>query len=72
MSTAVVITNLVLGLVYTSYGVMTIFDLKRGWRTFGFSHFGMAWIAMAFTCGPHHLEHAAHLAVPPGRQGRCG
>ncbi|HZQ87029.1 MAG TPA: hypothetical protein VFA83_19450 [Acidimicrobiales bacterium] len=62
MTTAVVVTNLILGLVYTSYGIMTIFDLKRGWKELGFSHFGMAWIAMAFTCGPHHLEHAFHLA----------
>jgi len=62
VTTAVVLTNLILGAVYTSYGIMTIFDLKRGWKHFGFSHFGMAWIAMAFTCGPHHLEHAFHLA----------
>ena len=55
--------SLVLGTVYTSYGVMTIIDLRRGWRRFGFSHFGAAWIAMAFTCGPHHLEHGLHLAL---------
>jgi hypothetical protein len=56
-------TNILLGLVYTSYGVMTIIDLKRGWRTSGLSHFGVAWIAMAFTCGPHHLDHGVHVAA---------
>jgi len=56
-------TNVLLGLVYTSYGVMTIVDLKRGWRSSGISHFGLAWIAMAFTCGPHHLEHGVHVAM---------
>ena len=68
MRASVAILNLVLGSVYTSYGVMTIIDLKRGWREMGFSHFGMAWIAMAFTCGPHHLEHGLHVALF-GRQG---
>jgi hypothetical protein len=68
MTVAVALTNLVLGAVYTSYGVMTIVDLKRGWRTLGFSHFGLAWIAMAFTCGPHHLEHGLHVAIA-GRAG---
>jgi hypothetical protein len=63
MRTAVALTNLLLGVVYTSYGVMTIIDLKRHWRTNGMSHFGLAWIAMAFTCGPHHLEHGVHAII---------
>jgi hypothetical protein len=61
--------SLLLGAVYTGYGVITIIDMRRGWATRGFSHFGAAWIAMAFTCGPHHLEHGLHLALagrPPG------
>ena len=57
----VVVGNIVLGLVYTSYGLITIAEMKRGWRTMGVSHFGLAWIAMAFTCGPHHLEHGLHV-----------
>lgn len=63
MTWLVATTNIVLGLVYTSYGVMTILDLKRGWRTSGPSHFGLAWVAMAFTCGPHHLDHGLHVKV---------
>ena len=61
MRMGVAIANLVLGFVYCSYGVITIIDLARGWRVNGLSHFGLAWIAMAFTCGPHHLEHGYHL-----------
>lgn len=68
MRVAVAVTNLILGLVYTSYGIMTIEDMRRGWKTMGFSHFGAAWIAMAFTCGPHHLFHGLHAAFE-GRQG---
>ena len=60
MSVLVGLLNLGLGMVYTSYGVMTAIDMKRGWRSYGFSHFGAAWLAMAFTCGPHHLEHGLH------------
>jgi hypothetical protein len=66
---AVAAVNIALGLIYTCYGVMTIIDLKHGWRTMGFSHFGLAWIAMAFTCGPHHLEHGLHAALVGGNAG---
>ena len=54
--------NIGLGLVYTQYGTMTVWEMVRNRRTMGFSHFGAAWVAMAFTCGPHHLVHGAHLA----------
>ena len=67
MRAVLAVASLLLGTVYTSYGVLTVIDLKRNWRTLGFSHFGAAWIAMAFTCGPHHLEHGLHLALA-GRQ----
>jgi len=56
-----------LGLVYLFVGLIIFIDLKRGWSTMGFSHFGFAVIALAVTCGPHHLEHGLHLAVA-GRQ----
>jgi hypothetical protein len=68
MRDAVAIANIILGLVYTSYGLMTLRDLERGWSTMGFSHFGLAWLAMAFTCGPHHLEHGIHCLLV-GRNG---
>lgn len=66
MRAAVAGLNLLLGLVYMSYGAMTIIDMRRGWDERGFSHFGLAWIAMAFTCGPHHFEHGLHIAVVVG------
>ena len=68
MRYAVASLNLLLGVVYISYGIMTIIDLRRGWSTLGFSHFGLAWIAMAFTCGPHHFEHGLHILLA-GRNG---
>ena len=69
MSHLLAILSIVLGCVYTSYGILTVIDLSRGWRRFGLSHFGLAWVAMAFTCGPHHLEHGLHMLAesrPPG------
>jgi hypothetical protein len=63
MQTGVAIVNLIIGLVYTSYGIITVRELAKGWRTVGLSHFGVAWAAMAFTCGPHHLAHSAHVAL---------
>lgn len=62
MMAAVALANLVLGVAYTGYGVITAMEMRRDWRSFGFSHFGAAWIAMAFTCGPHHLAHGLHIA----------
>lgn len=61
ISLAVGVLNLALGLVYAGYGMMTIADLRRNWSTRGMSHFGLAWVAMAFTCGPHHIEHGLHV-----------
>ena len=62
MSAAVATLNIVLGLVYTQYGTMTLVEMIRHRRSMGFSHFGAAWIAMAFTCGPHHWIHGTHIA----------
>lgn len=68
MTIAVAVVNLILGVVYTSYGIITIIEMKRGWKTMGFSHFGAAWITMAFTCGPHHFDHGLHTLID-GRPG---
>lgn len=62
MRPALAIANIILGLAYTTYGVMTFVEMRRDWTTMGWSHFGAAWVAMAFTCGPHHLFHGIHLA----------
>jgi hypothetical protein len=53
--------NILLGLVYCQYGTMTMIEMRRQRSAMGFSHFGAAWIAMAFTCGPHHFVHGLHL-----------
>ncbi|HLF40368.1 MAG TPA: hypothetical protein VI854_02725 [Acidimicrobiia bacterium] len=55
------VLNLLLGTAYFGYGVVTATEMKRDWRSFGFSHFGAAWITMSFTCGPHHLIHGYHI-----------
>lgn len=62
MIAAIATCNILVGLVYTQYGTMTLIEMRRNWGTMGFSHFGAAWIAMAFTCGPHHLVHGVHMA----------
>jgi hypothetical protein len=69
MTVAVAVANIVLGLVYCQYGTMTLIEMRRHWRSMGFSHFGAAWIAMAFTCGPHHLVHGLHLLSGGTRAG---
>jgi hypothetical protein len=69
MRFAVATVNIVLGLAYCGYGVMTAIEMKRDWATYGFSHFGVAWIFMAFTCGPHHLDHGIHAVLGAPRAG---
>jgi hypothetical protein len=61
MTATVAGLNIILGLVYTSYGLMTLTEMIRNRQTMGFSHFGAAWVAMAFTCGPHHWVHGIHI-----------
>jgi hypothetical protein len=63
MTLATAALNLALGSVYLAIGVMAAVDLRRGWKTLGFSHFGAAFMFLAFTCGPHHLIHGVHLAL---------
>lgn len=51
------------GLAYVALAATAIFELLRHGRARGFSHFALAFAAMAFTCGPHYLVHAwEHLA----------
>ena len=69
ITTAVIAFNIVLGLVYMQYGTMTLLEMIKNRRTMGFSHFGAAWIAMAFTCGPHHWFHGIHLMEWGGKGG---
>lgn len=60
MTIAVGAANAILGWIYFQYGTMTAVEMVRNRRRMGFSHFGAAWIAMAFTCGPHHFVHGLH------------
>jgi len=56
------IANIAMSLVYLFYGTMTLFDLKDGgWRDRTRRQFGLAFLAIMFTCGPHHLDHGLHL-----------
>lgn len=52
------ILSLLTGLAYTGLAVITVYELVRHRHDRGFSHFGLAFAVMAFTCGPHHLMHA--------------
>lgn len=61
MRLAVTLVNIVLGAAYVSIGLLVAYDLIRGWSVRGFSHFGVALCAVAFTCGSHHLVHGFHV-----------
>lgn len=67
MSTVAAVLNLALGVVYVSIGTMISLDLEKAIRRRGWSHFGVAWLTIMFTCGAHHLVHGLHL----GAEGRA-
>lgn len=63
MNTPIALVNLVVGLGYLGIGTLALIDLVKGWRRWGYSHFGGGFVGIAFTCGPHHLAHALHIGV---------
>lgn len=69
MTTAVGVLNLILGFVFIQYGSLTLIEMRRNWPQMGFSHFGAAWVAMAFTCGAHNFVHGLHLLAAGGHAG---
>jgi hypothetical protein len=61
MRLSVSLVNFLLGAAYVSIGALVAFDLIRSWSVRGFSHFGVAFCMIAFTCGSHHLVHGFHV-----------
>lgn len=67
MSMTAGLLNLTLGLVYLGIGTIVAIDLEKDIRRRGYSHFGVSWLTIMYTCGFHHLVHGVHLAAE-GRQ----
>ena len=61
MNLAAGLLALLTGIAYTGLGAITAWDLATLRRSRGHSHFGLGFLLMAATCGPHHLVHATHL-----------
>jgi hypothetical protein len=74
--------SILLGTSYLALGGIAALELFASRRSYGMSRFGLGYILMASSCGPHHLLHGAHvlrghdvsttvavaslLALPPG------
>jgi hypothetical protein len=63
VSLAAGILSLLTGIAYTGLGAITAYELARHTRSRGHSHFGLGFLLMATTCGPHHLVHAVHFLL---------
>lgn len=59
--------NVAMATVYFGIGGLIAVDLESQMRRRGYSHFGVAWLTIMFTCGAHHLVHGVHL----GAEGRA-
>ena len=54
----IIAVELATGFAYTGLGVLSAFEMMRQRSTLGRSQFGLSFMFMAFTCGPHHLAMA--------------
>jgi hypothetical protein len=63
MTVAVAALNIAIGLVYIQIGTMTAIEMRRNWRKMGWSRAGLGFVAITFTCGPHHFVHGIHVAA---------
>jgi hypothetical protein len=57
MNIAVAIINLATGTVYLLLACQALWEIARERRSRGISRFGLAYVGMALSCGPHHLIH---------------
>jgi hypothetical protein len=61
VSAALATVNIAVGVAYLVIGTLVTYEMISGSGRRGFSHFGLAIAALAFTCGPHHLAHGLHV-----------
>ncbi|AXV05399.1 hypothetical protein DVS28_a0698 [Euzebya pacifica] len=67
MIVATALLNLLMAVIYMAIGTMIAMDLERAIRRRGWSHFGVAWLSIMYTCGAHHLVHGIHV-LAEGRE----
>lgn len=58
MRALIIAVELATGIAYTGLGVLSAWEMVRERSTLGRSQFGLSFMLMAFTCGPHHLAMA--------------
>jgi hypothetical protein len=51
--------SIALGLAYLALACIAVIEVVQARRTRGISRFGLAYVGMALSCGPHHLIHGA-------------
>ncbi|MBV9804382.1 MAG: hypothetical protein JO130_14375 [Solirubrobacterales bacterium] len=59
MNVAFAAVSIALGSAYLALAGIALIEVKRARRTRGVSRFGLAYVGMAISCGPHHLLHGA-------------
>lgn len=70
MTVVTALANIAMSFVYLGYGTATLLDLRAGgWHDRTRRQFGLAFLAIMFTCGPHHIDHGLHLLLTDVRAG---
>lgn len=57
MNIAIAVINLATGTAYLALACQALWEIARERRARGVSRFGLAYVGMALSCGPHHLIH---------------
>jgi hypothetical protein len=57
MNTAFAAVSMGLGSAYLALACIAVVEVARARRTRGVSRFGLAYVGMAMSCGPHHILH---------------
>jgi len=61
VSIAIGLISITLGLIYIALGVLAASEMISSRKQYGVSRFGVGYILMAISCGPHHLLHGNHV-----------
>lgn len=57
MNIVIALINLATGIAYLALAGQALWEIARERRARGVSRFGLAYVGMALSCGPHHLIH---------------
>lgn len=63
MNVLIGVTSIGLGVAYLALAAIAVHEVMQGRRALGVSRFGIGYVLMASSCGPHHIIHGHHALL---------